>query len=185
MEPPMHRLQTRVLPAVNRPLLVVPRILGELNHLLSKANKIAWVVCPGFIPAVADVHVPLGPSTNVRGVVEIELPTFIVSYDERPEAIARAWVDCDAVRTLVHVPGVASVLLEQEDLERVFRVRADDTDGAYGGSEVAGLGDVDDAGRVDVVGVVLGVAFQGFDHDLGHDSMALVFRVEGATLQQR
>jgi hypothetical protein len=145
---------------MNCPLLVVPRILSELSQLLFIANKIAWVVCPGFIPAVANVpDIPLGTGANVRRVVEIELPTFIVFCDDRLEAIADTGIDCYTVRALIHVPRVMSVLLEQEDLERVLQPRADGIDITHGGSDVVGLGDVDDAGRVDVVGVVLGVAF--------------------------
>jgi hypothetical protein len=77
-----------------------------------------------------------------------------------------------------------SVLLEQEDLERVLQPRADGIDITHGGSNVVGLGYVHDAARVNPLDVLVGVAFQGFDHGFGHDGMALVVQVEGATLQQ-
>jgi hypothetical protein len=185
MEPPMHRVPTRTFPAMNRSLLIVPSILTKRQIQTAITNKMPCIICPRFIPAVwvaFDVHIPLGTGADVRGVVEVDIPSFGVFYDDCSEEIARARVDCEAVGALVHEPRVASILLEKKDLEGHFwfLLRADGTNSDVTvdrgrGSVHAGRGGVaHDAALRHVASGLLGVAFfRSMDHGSGRDGGVL------------
>jgi hypothetical protein len=188
MEPPMHRVSTRTFPAMNRPLLVVPNILTKRQIQTAITNNMPCIICPRLIPAVwiaFDVHIPLGPGANVRRVVEIDIPTFAVFYDDGREEIPGAGVDCEAVGALVHEPRVASVLLEKKDLEGLFwfLLRADVADSdvtvdrGRGSVHAGRRGVAHDAALRNVASGLLGIAsLRGLNGSLDNGVVALVAR---------
>jgi hypothetical protein len=195
MEPPMHRVSTRTFPAMNRSLLIVPSILTKRQIQTAITNKMPCIICPRFIPAVwvaFDVHVPLGTGADVRGVVEVDIPSFGVFYDDCSEEIARARVDCEAVGALVHEPRVASVLLEKKDLEGHFRflLHADAADSDVtvnherGNVHARRGGVAHDAALRNVASGLLGVAFfRSMHHGSGRDGGVLVVYIESVPLE--
>jgi hypothetical protein len=172
----MHRVPTRTFPAMNRSLLIVPSILTKRQIQTAITNKMPCIICPRFIPAVwvaFDVHIPLGTGADVRGVIEVDIPSFAVFYDDCREEIAGAGVDCKAVGALVHEPRVASILLEKKDLEGHFwfLLRADGTNSDV---TVDRGGVAHDAALRHVASGLLGVAFfRSMDHGSGRDGGVL------------